>query len=275
MTTFRTWDGPRVRCSDGSAPLFRDAGARGDRARREKGSALIVVLMSMLLLTALGLAVVMISNTEATIAANHRNSQEALYAADAAAERVVQDLLMFPRWSDVLAGTVKSAFADGTATGTKILPGGGSLVLCCGTGDASATGRLQAATAAAASWGANDPVWQLVAWGPLRDLLPDVIDSPIYVAVWVADDPAETDDNPLADVNGTLSVHAEAFGPSGTRKIVEVTVARTASSEIERGQIAQRGQELNQRARKAAVQTPGKALTNMRMNAATGGLVKQ
>jgi hypothetical protein len=48
--------------------------------------------------------------------------------------------------------------------------------------------------------------------------------------------------------------------------VVEVTVARTSSTEIERGQIAQRGQEeLNQRARKAAVQTPGKAITNTRM----------
>ena len=44
-----------------------------------------------------------------------------------------------------------------------------------------------------------------------------------------------------------------------------MTVARTSSTEIERGQIAQRGQEeLNQRARKA-VQTPGKAITNTRM----------
>jgi hypothetical protein len=86
----------------------------------------------------------------------------------------------------------------------------------------------------------------------------------------VADDPADgpdinnTDGNPLVDTNGTLTVHAEAVGPSGTRKVVEVTVARTSSTEIERGQIAQRGQEeLNQRARKAAVQTPGKALSNM------------
>ncbi len=63
---------------------------------------------------------------------------------------------------------------------------------------------------------------------------------------------------PLADVNGTLTLHAEAIGPTGTRKVIEVTVARTSSTEIERGQIAQRGQEeLNQRARKAAVQTPG------------------
>ena len=45
-----------------------------------------------------------------------------------------------------------------------------------------------------------------------------------------------------------------------------MTVARTSSTEIERGYIAQRGQEeWNQRARKAAVQTPGLALTEMKM----------
>jgi hypothetical protein len=104
----------------------------------------------------------------------------------------------------------------------------------------------------------------------------------MYVAIWVADDPADgpgdgtQDGNPLVDMNGTLTLHAEAIGPSGTRKVVEVTVARTSNIEIERGQIAQRGQEeLNQRARKAAVQTPGKSLTNMRMNNSTGNLVVQ
>ena len=76
--------------------------------------------------------------------------------------------------------------------------------------------------------------------------------------------------------NGTLTLHAEAYGPNGSRKVVEVTVARTSSTEIERGQIAQRGQEeLNQRSRKAAVQTPGQKLTNMRMNTSTGNLVVQ
>jgi hypothetical protein len=107
------------------------------------------------------------------------------------------------------------------------------------------------------------------------------IDSAMYVAVWVADDPADgdgvtIDGNPLADANGTLTLHAEAIGPGGTRKVIEVTVARTSSTEIERGQIAQRGQEeLNQRARKAAVQTPGKTLGGMGMNLSTGNLAVQ
>lgn len=252
------------------------------RLADERGTALIIALMAMMLLTALGAAVVMVSNTETHIAANYRNSQEALYAADAAVERVVEDLLLIPRWNDILAGTAQSGFVDGPSAASKTLPGGGTITLD------RATAQLQADTDALNLWGANNPKWKLFAWGPLQDMLPNnQIDSPMYLAVWVADDPADgppdpngniavPDGNPLLDANGTLTLHAEAIGPSGTRKVVEVTVARTSSTEIERGQIAQRGQEeLNQRARKAAVQTPGKALSNMRMNNSTGNLVVQ
>lgn len=247
------------------------------RLRNETGTALIIALMSMMLLTALGAAVVMVTRTETLIAGNYSHAQEALYAADAAVERVVQDLLMVPRWNDVLSGLSRSAFIDGSPDAVKTLPGGGIVTLCaanCST--STVTGQLQQATDTADMWGPNNPQWQLFAWAPLQNLLPgDTIDSAMYVAVWVADDPAETDGNPAADTNGTLTLHAEAFGPSGTRKTIEVTVARTSGTEIERGQIAQRGQEeLNQRSRKAAVQTPGTSLTNMRMNA-SGGLAVQ
>lgn len=243
----------------------------------QQGTALIIALMSAMLLTAVAAAVIMVTNTETLIVANHRNSQEAIYAADAAVERVVQDLLMVPRWNDVLAGTVQSSFIDGPMDQVKYLPSG-QFQLCCGTG--TATRQLQEDTDRLNLWGANNPQWKLFAWSPLADILPQgSIDSPFYVAVWVADDPADAlpdpqgnpgqapDGNPLEDSNGTLTLRAEAFGASGTRKVIEVTVARTSSTEIERGQIAQRGQEeLNQRARKAAVQTPGKALTSSRMS---------
>jgi hypothetical protein len=248
------------------------------RLSNQDGSALIIALMAMMLLTALGAAVVMVSSTETRIAGNYRDSQEALYAADAAVERVVQDLLLIPRWNDVLNGTAQSSFVDGTSTSSIALPGGGTMTLCCGTN--TATAQLQADTDTLNLWGANNPRWKLFAWGPLNGMLPaNQINSSMYVAVWVADDPADgtggvPDGNPLADVNGTLTLHAEALGPGGTRKVLEVTVARTSSTEIERGQIAQRGQEeLNQRARKAAVQTPGKALGNMQMNVTQGNLV--
>ena len=241
------------------------------RLANQDGTALIIALMATVLLTALGAATLMVSRTETLIASNYRNSQEALYAADAAIERVVQDLLMVPRWNDILAGTTVSGFIDGSATAAKTLPVGGTITL------ASATAELQAETNTANLWGLNNPRWRLYAWGPLNEITSEVrIDSPMYVAVWVGDDPDEQDGNPLTDGNGVVTLHALAIGPSGTRKVIEVTVARTSGTEIERGQIAQRGQEeLNQRARKAAVQTPGKSLTNMRMNTRTGSMVTQ
>jgi hypothetical protein len=245
------------------------------RASGEQGTALIVALMSMMLLTALGAAIVLVGNTESMIASNYKNNTEALYAADAALERVVQDLLLVPRWDDILSGSVKSSFVDGSESGPKTIPGGGTIQLNL------ATYQLQTDTDKANLWGTNNPNWKLYAWGPLSNMLPnDQIDSPMYVAVWVSDDPADgvdvstPDGDPAVDTNGTLTLHAEAYGPSGTTKVIEVTVARTTSTEIERGQIAQRGQEeLNQRARKSAVQTPGGTLTGMGMNVSTGGLV--
>ena len=65
------------------------------------------------------------------------------------------------------------------------------MTLCCGTN--TATGQLQADDRHARICGApNNPQWKLFAWGPLSDMLPNnQIDSPMYVAVWVADDPAD------------------------------------------------------------------------------------
>jgi hypothetical protein len=184
---------------------------------------------------------------------------------------VVEELLMVPRWNDILNGSAQSAFSDGSSTDTKTLPAGGTFNL------GAATTQLQNDSNAVAQWGANNPQWRLFAWGPLTNIAPGLeIDSPMYAAVWIADDPAETDGDPSSDTNGTLTAHAEALGPFGTRKVIEVTVARTSSTEIERGQIAQRGQEeLNQRARKAAVQTPGKTISNMKMNVGSGNLTVQ
>jgi hypothetical protein len=259
-----------------------------DRLKREDGTALIIALMATMLLTALGMTLVLTSNTETMISGNYRNSQEALYAADAAVERVVQDLLLIPRWNDILAGnstitpacsgvttftpvsSTPSGFVDSTTSPT--IPDSGQSINLL-----NATCTLQKGTDTLNLWGANNPAWRLFAYGRLQSMLPnDSIDSQMYIALWVSDDPADNDGNPSVDANGTLTLHAEAYGPSGTRKVIEVTVARTSSTEIERGQIAQRGQdELNQRARKAAVQTPGKSLSNMQMGVRPGGLVVQ
>jgi hypothetical protein len=232
----------------------------------DRGSALLMVLLATVMLTSLGVGLLMLSNTETAIASNYRTGNETFYAADAAVERVVQDVLLVPRWNDILTGLTKSAFVDNTLTPTT--PTGEHLDLT------AATAEVQTQSDASAPWGPNNPQWRLFAYGPLSDMLGQgSLQSDTYVAVWIADDPSETDNNPSSDANGVITVYAQAFGARGTRRAVEVTVAKTNSSEIERGQIAQRGQEeLNQRARKAAVELPGNTPTVADLSVATGGL---
>ncbi|MBI3262489.1 MAG: hypothetical protein HYZ58_04985 [Acidobacteria bacterium] len=258
--------------------------------RGERGVALVIALMAMLLLSALGLTLVMATSTETMIAANYRGGTEGLYAADAAVERAMQDLLTIQDWNRVLTGATASAFIDGAPGGVRALPNGSQLDLTqvmnmarCGKLSTCTTAEMDAITLER-PWGPNNPRWQLYAYGPVSELLPtDTIDSSFYVVVLAADDPSETDDNPLADGvgagnpgAGVLTLRAEAFGPNGAHKVVEVTVARTDLTELERGYTAQRGQdEQNRRARKAAVQTPGKSLTTSEMSIGNGGLIVQ
>ena len=220
-----------------------------------------------MLLTALAVSLVLLTSSETLLTANYRNSHEALYAADAAIERVVQDLLAVAQWNDILGSGMQSSFTHGATSVT--LPDGTNIDVT------RERDRLQAETDAADVWGTNDPVWRIYAYGPMSQMLPEGIETDAYVMVLVGDDPSETDGDPTADGNGVLTLHAEAWGSAGARKIVEVTVARTSMTEIERGYIAQRGQEeWNQRARKAAVQTPGSGLTEMTLDiGGTGGLV--
>jgi hypothetical protein len=245
------------------APRWGQAGRR-DR-QGERGVALVIVLLSTMLLTALAISLVLLTSSETLLTANYRNAQESLYAADAAVERVVQDLLTVGQWNDLLqAGNLQSSFTEGSTVVT--LRDGTQLDVnreCA---------RVQAESDRVNIWGTNNPVWRVYAYGPLSSILPEGVPSPAYVLVLVGDDPSELDGNPLADANGVLTLHAEAWGAGGSHKVIETTVARTSSNEIERGYIAQRGQEeWNQRARKAAVQTPGSGLTGMAMDIGGGG----
>jgi hypothetical protein len=263
-------------------PRFRPLASRvGD----EQGVALIVALMSMILMMALGTALILTTMTEGKIANNYRDGTEALYAADAAVERVMQDILTVADWNTIINpdNTLTSAFIDGTTANKKTIPGGeidlleATNVVRCGHTAACSDAELVAVTDER-PWGKNNPLWKLYAWGPMRDMLPtDTINSQIYVVVWVADDPSENDcdpkkdgDTPVAGCDGSgenmgrgvIAMMAHAYGPNGVLRAIEVTLARTDTTEIERGYTGQRGQdEQNRRARKAAVQTPGKALT--------------
>src|SRR5687767_6271960 len=172
------------------------------RAADEQGVALIIALMSMLLLTALGMALTLTTSTERRISFNYRDGVEALYAADAGVERVMQDVLTVPDWNRIVDGTTTSAFVDGTP-GERTLPDGSKMnliqataMVSCGK-TACSEADLNAYTDAR-PWGPNNPRWQLYAYGPMRDLVPtDTVNSSMYVVVWIADDPSENDALPL------------------------------------------------------------------------------
>ncbi len=221
--------------------------AASRRFAGDQGVALIVVLLAIALLMALGLAVVLPSMTEDRIAGAFRDGVEALYAADAAAARALADLPGVDEWDRVLDGSSRSTFVDGPPGGPRVVPGGGTLDLTVETnmlrcGEALCDEADLTTVTAERPWGLNNPRWQLYAYGRLADLLPDgAIDSPMYVAVWVGDDPAESDDNPLADGldtagcvpgspacrnpgRGIAVVRAHAYGPRGTRRVLRATV---------------------------------------------------
>jgi hypothetical protein len=264
------------------------------RVRREDGIAMIVALMAMMLMMALGMTLMITTTTESKIANNYNGGTEALYAADSAVERVMDDILTVPDWNQILQGSVRSAFIDGQPTGVRTLPDGTKLdldkatnVLDCGEADGCNDADLNVSSPDR-PWGMNNPRWKLYAYGPMKDMLPtDTINSSDYVVVWIADDPSETDNDPTTDGSpgqncvdaactanpglGVMSMHAEAFGPGGVHRVIEITVAKTDNTEIERGYTGQRGQdEQNRRARKAAVQTPGKGLTQKELSLTTG-----
>jgi hypothetical protein len=213
----------------------------------EQGAALIVSLMAITLMMALGMALVLTTMTEGTIAGNYRDGVEALYAAEAAVDWAVQEVVTVPDWNRILDGSVTSAFAEGPEGGAWPLDMRlATNMLRCGKASSCSDASMDAVTEER-PWGRNNPRWQLYAHGPLSTLLGSV-DSPIYVVVWMADDPSDSDDDPLADggakagcplseptcVNlgkGVLAMRAHAYGRDGVVRTVELTLARTDSGQ--------------------------------------------
>jgi hypothetical protein len=201
--------------------------------------AIIVALMSMLLMSALGAATILNTSAETLIAANFRDAQEGVYAADAALEFAIGDLEALPDWNAVLQGSTASSFVDGPPSGSRTLADGSLLDLGqllnltnCRKATSCSESDLVANTAPR-PWGVNNPVWRLFTHGPLSTLFDHAIDSTYYVVVMVADDPSENDNDPARDGSstsnpgtGVLAVRAEAFGPRGAHHIIEATVGR-------------------------------------------------
>ena len=179
---------------------------------------LVIALMSLVLLSAIGVSLSVVTQTEMRVAANHATSREAMYAADGALNIAAQELLAVADWNDLLSNGALSAFVDGAPNGARSLGDGTTIDLAQATSAINSEPR---------PWGANNPVWRLFAFGWLG--------SRTYVLAWIGDDFTENDGDPAVDGGGAtnpgagiLAVRAEAFGVGGAHKALEATVKREA-----------------------------------------------
>ena len=209
-----------------------------NRPRPDRGLAIVFVMLAMMLLSALGMALALTTSSERRVSASYGTGLEVFYAADAGFERAIHDLSLAPDWNAVLGGGL-STFVD--TSSARVLPDGSVLSLTqatdivnCGRSPCSLA-DLQTVTATR-PWGANNPIWRVYASGRLADVSSSgSIDSNVYVVVWVADDPLETDGQPMIDGDttngpnpgaGLLQVLVHAYGPLGTRRVIEATLRR-------------------------------------------------
>ena len=211
--------------------------------RSQSGVALILMLLVTSFVSAVGLGLALVVFMDQLASGNHHGSVAMLHAADAGVELAARELAWADDWDAALAGTVRGSFTDGAPAGVRAIPGGGAVnltdetnLLNCAKRTACTAAQMDANTRER-PWGGNNPRWRLFAYGPFRDLVPMARPVPCYLAVWVADDSREQDDNPTADAEvnepgrGVLRVRAQVFGPMGGRRAIEAELARVCRQE--------------------------------------------
>lgn len=204
---------------------------------RRAGSALVVVLVGLALLTALTTSAMLLATSDLLTATRQRDARIAIAAADAALERAAGDIVDISDWTLVLTGALTSPWIDGAASTPRVSVEGQMLspqevanLATCGAAIACSA-EESAAVTAERPWGANNPRWRPFAYGVIAQSTPG--QAATYVVVLAGDDPSENDGDPtrdgLAPDNpgaGIVVLRAEAFGPSSTRRVVEAAVAR-------------------------------------------------
>ena len=204
----------------------------------ERGIAILLVILVTSFLSALGIGLILAVFMDRLASGNMSGSVSMLYAADAGIELAARDLARLADWDAVLSGAQQSTFTDGTTTGVRAIPGGGVIDLSaatnwlnCGKATNCTLAQMNA-NATERPWGANNPRWRLFAFGPMSNLTQLSRPASCYLAVWIADDAREQDDDPLADGaasaagHGIVRVHAETFGVGGARRAIEAELAR-------------------------------------------------
>lgn len=195
-----------------------------DRAVEADGAALLLALIATTMVAALGVAVLLTTETETRIVSDFGRAAEAREAAAAAIDRVITVLEPAIDWSPALAGGLTGPLDASLRVTT---PGGAAIDLDAARKD------LQAETDAIAQGAPNRPAWRLIMSGGLASLTGFApAETLAYAAVWIADDWREADGDPLTDSNGIVILRAEAWGRGGAFRAVDVTLAH---GELESG----------------------------------------
>lgn len=195
------------------------------RRPRERGSALLPVMLLMFLFSAIAFGTSIVVRTETMVSARFRRATEALYAAEAGLAAAISELREQPSWTPVLDGTVTSLFSVGSFQGSARVPGGGSVMLCCGAG--SVADRVANESRLSAVPARRVLEWQPFLWSPLDTLAGDATPSGFLIVVFVADDEEDDGDvDPRRDVNGIVTVRAEAVESGDVHRTVEALVRR-------------------------------------------------
>ena len=192
------------------------------------GSALLPVVLLMFLLSALALGASVVVRTELAIADRFEQSARALHAAEAALEVALTDLRAMASWVPAVTGGSRSAFSQGAFAGSRPVPGGGSVSLCCDAG--SLAGRLEAETSLSSVPARAQIRWRPFLWAPFDALVPQQPPSRLFVVAFIGEDEDEAGLEGSTDANETVVVRAEAVDPGGLRRSVEAVIARLPPS---------------------------------------------
>lgn len=154
------------------------------------------LLLAIVLSTALG-GMALVAAIERRTSAAHRAAVHVRMAAEGAAALAMGELTA-GAWDAALGGGGSAAWMRPEA----------------GLDTAALTSAVRSEAMMASDHGADTPVWQLFARAPWAAVTGAA--GPVHIAVWVADDWAETDANPAADSNGEVLVRAVAVAGLST-----------------------------------------------------------
>jgi hypothetical protein len=169
------------------------------RTQDDRGLAILVAVFTMLIVSALGAAVVLTTTTESLIGAGFRVAQQSVYSAEAAGEWMVGELgAPAADWPLIAGGANRSAFVDGPPNGIRTLPDGSAVDL----------GAIAAA----------HPGWHIYAFGLLDDLLPVAArGTGFYIVILTSPDGSASD---------RVRIRALAYGPRGAQAGVDLKALR-------------------------------------------------